>query len=985
MSNEAQQASPLKRALLALEKMQARLEAVEQAKREPIAIVGIGCRFPGGAHDADSFWELLRDGVDTVGEVPADRWDVDAYYDPDPDAPGKMYTRWGAFLDQVDQFDPQFFGITPREAVSMDPQQRLLLEVTWEALENAAQAPDQLAGSRTGVFVGILAEDYGQIHLADGGIEEIGAYYGSGVARSIASGRLSYVLGLQGPSVSIDTACSSSLVAIHLACQSLRSGECNMALAGGVNVMLVPEPTIALSRYKMMSANGRCQTFDARADGYVRGEGVGMIVLKRLSDARRDGDAVLAVIRGTAVNQDGASSGLTAPNGPAQEAVIREALANAQVQPADVTYVECHGTGTSLGDPIEVQALAAALGAGRTADKPLLLGSVKTNVGHLETAAGVVGLVKVVKALQERTIPPHLHLQEPNPFIPWAELPVAVPTKLTPWPAAAPLIAGLSSFGFSGTNVHLVVEAAPETAAPETAAPEMAAPEIETPETAVMPEERPLHLLTLSAKNGAALGELARHMADHLTEAANVADVAYTMNTGRAQLGQRLAVTAVSAAQAQQKLAAFAAGEEVKGIAAAQVTQSDPPKIAFLFTGQGAQYTGMGRQLYATQPVFRAALDECDALLRPYLQQPLLEVVFRDQSSADDDQSLINETAYTQPALFALEYALAQLWLSWGVQPDYVMGHSVGEYVAACLAGVFSLADGLKLIAARGRLMQALPTGGAMAAIFAEETAVVAAIAPYAAEVSIAAVNGPSNIVISGVGTAVAAICDAFAAQGIKSRPLVVSHAFHSPLMEPMLDEFAAVAATVQYSPPQLRLISNVNGALAMGETAANAAYWRDHVRAAVQFAPAVETLYANQVDILLEIGPQPTLLGMARRITPTQKGYEPAYLPSLRQNKDDWEQMLGSLGQLWVHGVAVDWAGFDRPYVRRKQQLPTYPFQRKRYWLPQRAATTQRPRQLPDAVHPLLGRRLRSALRQTQFEMELSTASFGFIRDHRV
>jgi acyl transferase domain-containing protein len=963
MSNDAPQASPLKRALLALEKMQARLDASEQAKHEPIAIVGIGCRFPGGANDADTFWELLRDGVDTVSEVPPDRWDIDAYYDPDPDAPGKMYTRWGAFLDQVDQFDPQFFGITPREAADMDPQQRILLEVTWEALENAALAPDQLAGSRTGVFVGILAEDYGHLHLADNGIEEIGPYYGSGVARSIASGRISYVLGIQGPSISIDTACSSSLVAIHLACQSLRSSECNMALAGGVNVMLTPEPTIALSRYKMMSANGRCYTFDSRADGYVRGEGAGVVVLKRLSDARRDGDNILAVIRGTAVNQDGASSGLTAPNGPAQEAVIRDALRNARVQPAAVAYVECHGTGTSLGDPIEVQGLASVLGQGRSAENPVFIGSVKTNVGHLETAAGIAGLVKIVKALQNRAIPPHLHLQEPNPFIPWADLPVKIPTELTPWPAAALPIAGLSSFGFSGTNVHLILEAAPEVTA-------------DAPQTG----ERLAHLLTLSAKTHAALTKLAGHYADYLANHDDLPNVAYTANTGRAQQPHRLAVTANSALQAQERLAAWAAGTEVKGAAAGQVPNSDPPKIAFLFTGQGAQYNGMGRQLYQTHPVFRDALDQCAALLQNVLDKPLLGVIFAEDEATSE---LINETAYTQPALFAIEYALAQLWLSWGIKPDTVMGHSVGEYVAACLAGVFSLEDGLKLIAARGRLMQALPPGGAMGAIFTDEAAVTAAIAPYAAEVSLAAVNGPTNIVISGEGTAVTTILDHFQEQGIKSRPLVVSHAFHSPLMAPMLEAFGQVAADIAYNKPRLRLISNVTGELAMGDAVANADYWRDHVRAAVQFGPAVETLYAQQVDILLEIGPQPTLLGMARRITPTQDGYSPVYLPSLRQNKDDWQQMLDSLGQMWCAGVAVDWNVYDRPFGRRKLQLPTYPFQRKRYWIPERKQKSRR--QLPDAVHPLLGRRLRSALRQTQYESELNHASFGFIQDHQV
>ena len=431
------QASAVRRALAALEQMQARLDAAERARHAPIAVVGMGCRFPGGANDPDAFWQMLRDGVDAIGEVPPDRWDADAYYDPDPDAPGKMSTRWGAFVDGIDRFDPQLFGITPREAAAMDPQQRLVLEVGWEALESAGIAPDSLGGSATGVFVGIVNNDYEQLSRSRGGPDQFDAYYASGSAQSIAAGRLSYVLGLQGPAIAVDTACSSSLVAVHLAVQSLRTGECRLALAGGVNAILVPDASIALTRYRMLAADGRCKTFDAAADGFARGEGCGMVVLKRLADALADGDRVLAVIRGSAVNQDGASSGLTAPNGPAQEAVIRSALADAGIATADVGYVEAHGTGTSLGDPIEVQALAASLGPGRPAERPLLIGSVKTNVGHLEAAAGIAGLIKLALCLRHGEIPPHLHLRTPNPLIPWASLPVAVPREPTPWPAGA--------------------------------------------------------------------------------------------------------------------------------------------------------------------------------------------------------------------------------------------------------------------------------------------------------------------------------------------------------------------------------------------------------------------------------------------------------------------------------------------------------------------------------------------------------------------
>ncbi len=959
MENKNQTAPlpPLNRALLAIEKLEARIKSMENAQREPIAIIGLGCRFPGGANDAESFWQLLRDGVDTVTEVPADRWDIDAYYDADPEAPGKMYTRKGAFLEGVDQFDPQFFGIMPKEAHAMDPQQRLLLETTWEALENAGIPTDSLAGTRTGVYVGILGTDYATIQTSNDGINEVGPYYGSGVAHSIASGRISYLLGLQGPSMSIDTACSSSLVAIHQACLSLRTKETNLALAGGVNLILTPDASIALSKNKMMAADGHCKTFDASADGYVRGEGCGVIVLKRLSDAVADGDNILAVIRGSAVNQDGASSGLTAPNGPSQEAVIRDAVANAGIQPQDITYVETHGTGTSLGDPIEVQALASALGKGRDAKHPLLIGSVKTNVGHLETAAGVVGLVKLIMSLRHKAIPPHLHLKQPNPFIPWAQLPVSVPTTLTPWPESALLIAGLSSFGFSGTNVHIVVSAPPEK------------------EPKKVEFERPSHILTLSAKSESALQALSERVASQSNQ--DFANAAFTFNTGRAKYSHRLALWADSAEDATRKLQTFATGEETNGLVYGHLAQNKKPKIAFLFTGQGAQYVGMGRTLHDSQPVFRAALDECASLLRPYLTQPLLDVIFAETDS--EQAKLLDQTAYTQTALFAIEYSLAKLWQSWGVEPFAVTGHSVGEYVAACIAGVFSLEDGIKLIAERGRLMQSLPSGGKMSAIFAEEEQVREAIQPYSDRVSIAAMNGTTNIVISGNGEAVDAICASLEAKGIKTRSLNVSHAFHSPLVEPILNEFEKAAATLTYKQPQLRLISNLTGQLAMGDVVTNAKYWRDHIRRPVQFVQGIESLLTLNVDILIEVGPSPTLLSMIQRI-PSTEGKLAVH--TLRQGRDDWAQILESLGRLFVGGVQVNWKGFDAPYARQRLELPTYPFQRQRYWS---APKSRRSPYREENVHPLLGRKLSSPLKVIQFESVLDRESFSFIRDHQV
>jgi len=649
-------------------------------KLENIAIIGIGCRFP-GAENPESFWHLLSNGLDAITEVPSDRWDIDTFYDPKPASSGKMNTRWGGFLENVAQFDPSFFGISSREAKRMDPQQRLILEVAWEALENAGIAPKKLAGSQTGVFIGISNYDYSFLLAKD--LAHINAYDGTGNAFSIAANRLSYMLNLHGPSVAIDTACSSSLVAVHFACQSLQSGESNLCLVGGVNLILSPEPTITFSQASMMAADGRCKTFDAMADGYVRGEGCGMVVLKRLSDALKDEDNILALIRGCAVNQDGLSNGLTAPNSLSQQAVIRQALENSGVAPSQISYVEVHGTGTSLGDPIEVRSLKAVLMKDRKSDKSCWLGSLKTNIGHLEAAAGIASLIKVVLSLQHRKIPPHLHLKQLNPYISLEDTTFSIPTEGQPWSSSSTRLAGISSFGFGGTNCHMILEEAP----------------VQMPGTS--DKQRPLHLVTISAKSEKALRELAKKYADFLEAYPEtfLADICFTANTGRSHFDQRLAVMAESAVQLRQQLGAFATGGETSGLISGRVTSRKPQKIAFLFTGQGSQYVNMGRQLYETEPTFRTCLEHCNELLHPYLQTPLLEVLY----PANGTSTLLNETAYTQPALFALEYSLAELWKSWGIEPTVVMGHSVGEYVAACVAGVFSLEDGLKLIAQRAR------------------------------------------------------------------------------------------------------------------------------------------------------------------------------------------------------------------------------------------------------------------------------------------
>ena len=906
-SSNTNQLSALQQSLFVVQKLKSQLAEIEQAKTEPIAIIGMSCRFPGGANDPEAFWQLLHDGVDAITEVPPERWNIDAYYDPDNDAPGKMYTRSAGFLQDIDQFDPEFFGISAREAVSIDPQQRLLLEVSWEALENAGQAPKQLTGTQTGIFVGIGQNDYANLQMKLGEPTKINAYTGTGNGFCFASGRLSYVLGLQGPNMAIDTACSSSLVAIHLACQSLRAGECNLALAGGVQLILSPEVAIFLSKAHALSPDGRCKTFDAAANGFGRGEGCGVVVLKRLSDAVADKNQILAVIRGSATNHDGPSSGLTVPNGLAQQKLIRDALKNSKVEPSQVSFVETHGTGTALGDPIEVEGLGTVFGKDRDPDHPLTISSVKTNIGHLEAAAGIAGLIKVVLALQHQEIPPHLHFKEPNPRINWDKLPVVIPTESKPWPADRTRLAGVSSFGISGTNAHVVLEAAP------------------APQPVPAAVVRPLHLLTLSAKTQEALVQLVSRYEQHLAACDSAfADICFTANSGRSHFQHRLSVVSASTDAARAKLAAFTSGQEAPGIFQGQVSGTTQPKIAFLFTGQGSQYVEMGRQLYETQPTFRQALERCDQILRPYLEKPLLSVLY-----PADGSSPLDETAYTQPALFALEYALFQLWQSWGITPNMVIGHSVGEYVAACVAGVFSLEDALKLIAARGRLMQALPQTGEMVAVLADPTSVAAALEPYSSQVVIAAVNGPQSLVISGESQAVRAVCADLESRGVKTKPLQVSHAFHSPLMQPMLEEFRQVLSEVTFSTPRLKLTSNLTGLVS--KEIATPEYWCQHVLKPVQFAASLKSLEQQGYEVFVEIGPKPTLLGMGRQCLPDEGQL---WLPSLRPGQEDWQSILESVAQLYLRGVTVDWNGFDKDYPRQRVKLPTYPFQRQRYWV---------------------------------------------------
>jgi len=885
--------------------------------REPIAIIGIGCRFP-GANNPEGFWQLLRDGVDAISEMPEERWTMEFFNESNRAKPDKTQTHWGGFVEGVDQFEPEFFGISPREAASIDPQQRLLLEVAWEALEDAGQIPESLSGTQTGVFIGIGTHDYSVLTWSHP-VNEAHALTGTG--NCIAANRISYLFNFHGPSLAVDTACSSSLVAVHLACQSLWSGESKLALAGGVNVLLLPTVTIGFAKAGFLSADGRCQTFDAGANGYVRGEGAGVVVLKPLSQAQADGDPIYAFIRGCAINQDGRSNGLTAPNPQSQVALLREAYRQAGVSPGQVQYIEAHGTGTKLGDPIEMKALGAVLAQGRPPGNKCAVGSVKTNIGHLETAAGIAGLIKVALSLKHRQIPPSLHFHKPNPYIPFDKLPLRVQQTLGSWSKeSAPVLAGVSSFSFGGTNAHLVLQEV-----------SVGKQKVKGKRQKKQGIERPVHLLTLSAKSQKALRELAQgyegFLGDHPEVA--VADICFTANTRRSNFDYRLAVIAESTVQLRQRLRAWVTLGDTAGVVRSQVRRNKILRLAFLFTGQGSQYGGMGRQLDETQPTFRAALDRCDQILHPYLGKRLRSILYSKSAKA----SLLDQTVYTQPALFALEYALVQLWQSWGIEPTVVMGHSLGEYVAATVAGVFSLEDGLKLICERARLMQNLPGNGEMVAVFASESAIRAVTDIDGQRVAFAADNGSQNTVLSGERQEIQTICASLEKAGIQTQKLQTSHAFHSPLMEPMLSDFERVASQVTYSLPRIDFISNVTGQQATSMIA-TPEYWCRHIRQSVRFATSMETLKEQGYEIFVEIGPRPILLGMGRHCLPDIEG---VWLPSLRQDQPDWQQLLASLSRLYACGIPVDWSGFDQNYPRHSlHQLPTYPFARSRYWLPE-------------------------------------------------
>jgi acyl transferase domain-containing protein/NADPH:quinone reductase-like Zn-dependent oxidoreductase/NAD(P)-dependent dehydrogenase (short-subunit alcohol dehydrogenase family)/acyl carrier protein len=887
---------------------------------EPIAVVSMACRFPGGVEDPEALWELLREGGDAITEVPKTRFDVNAVFDADPDAVGKTYTRWGGFVGDVDAFDAAFFGISPREAKSIDPQERLLLETTWELFERVGILPRSLVGSLTGVYLGISGNEY--IQMAGMDPNSADAYSVLGTIHSAVSGRLSYWLGLEGPNMPVDTACSSSLVSLHLACQGLRQGECDMAIAGGVNLLLSSYGYVYFSRLKAMSPTGRCHAFSEDADGYVRAEGCGVLLLKRLSDAQADGDDVLAVVRGSAVNQDGQSNGFTAPNGPAQQAVIRRALAVADMEPASVDYVECHGTGTALGDPIEVQALGAVYGEDRPVDRPVVLGTVKSNIGHTESAAGVAGLMKVILSLKNEHIPKTLHVGTPNSRIPWDTLPVQIAVDSRDWtPGDAPRRAGVSSFGFSGTNAHVVLEEAPATRAVDM-------PSSDSEGFLVYP-------ILLSGESEDALVGQSERLLEMLEGARKrrLEDLAFSLATTRTHFDHRVALSAGDVGSLKRTLHDMVDHREIPASVLRSPEELVEGKLVFLFTGQGSQRPGMGQALYGEYPVFKQALEAIAAAMEPHLEEPLLPVLF------DADSERLHQTRWTQPALFALEVALYRLWESWGVVPDLLIGHSVGELAAAHVAGVMSLDDAARLVVARGRLMQELPDGGAMASLALDEDSTGGLLEDLGvgASVSIAGLNSPTQTVVSGDAEAVDRLVERCEVAGHRVKRLVVSHAFHSHRMEPMLEAFAEVAGSVTFAAPKISIVSNVTGALA-DDSIASAEYWGRHVREPVRFCDGIRVAMERGAETFVELGPSPVLSGLGGQCV--EEGADPAWLPSLRARREEGATLQEAVSRVHVRGHAVNWAGFFAPVAPRVLPLPAYAFQRKRYWLEPQLAT---------------------------------------------
>lgn len=915
---------------------------------EAIAIIGMACRFPGQVSTPETFWRLLSEGRDATTEIPAQRWDAQAYYDPSPDAPGKMYTRSGCFLDDLTGMDANFFGISPREATRMDPQQRLLLEVAWEAVENAGLAMSDLAGSQTGVFIGMMNNsEYSQLQIQQGdGSYQNDLHYGTGSASSVASGRLAYLFDWQGPTLTVDTACSSSLVSLHLACQSLRTKGCTLALVGGVHANILPETMVNACKMGMLAADGYCKTFDAAADGFVVGEGCGAVLLKPLADALADNNPVLAVIRGSAVNQDGRSNGMTAPNKLAQEAVMRQALARAGVRPSEVSYVEAHGSGTALGDPIEIAALEAVYSEARVQEQPLLVGSVKTNIGHLVGASGMAGLLKTVLSLQQKTIPPHLHLHQLNPHISRVQKCTSIPTTLTPWSVEGRrLLAGVSSFGWSGTNAHVILEEAP--AGEKTPAPASTIP---------------AHLVLLSAHTEAALNQATENLVAYMREHPEVplADVATTLQTARSPLKHRRMLIC----REREDAGAILSTRDEKRVLTSSSAGVRP--VAFLLPGVGEQYIDMALELYQIEVVFRTTVDTCcrrlkeksgldlyetifsrggqaspngkTSTLAPHESIDLRKVLARGPRAVSASFAQLKSTAMAQPAAFVIEYALACLLETWGIRPVAMLGYSLGEYVAACLAGVFSLEDALMLVAQRAKMIQSLPAG-AMVAVFLSEQA----IQPYLSHnICLAAVNAPATCVLAGPIADIERLEKRLAAEEIAHRRIEATHAFHSIMLDPLRDRLIRLFESIDLHAPHTPYLSNVTGTWITADQATSPEYWADHMCQTVRFTDGVGVLLQETNALLLEIGPGQSLSSFVRQhalCTRERLGLVFSTLPSAFETQSDFTCLLNSIGRMWLAGVNVDWRGFGNGKPGRITLLPNYPFEHQRFWIERQAS----------------------------------------------
>ena len=912
-TSENKQKEALKNALLAVRKTRSIMDEEKARHFEPIAVIGAGCRFPGGGITPEKYWENLRNGLDSVREVPGEKWDLSENYNADPDVPGKMYSKLGGFLDETDLFEPEFFRITPREALYMDPQQRLLLECSWEGLESAGILPESLKGSQTGVYVGISASDYSFKQVID--LNTINAYSGTGSFLSVAAGRISFYFGLRGPSLSVDTACSSSLVSAIMAVKSLRERECNLALAGGVNLILEPNWSVAFSRLNALSADGHCKTFDASANGYVRGEGCGMLVLKRLSDALKDGDNIMALIRGGAINHDGHSSGLTVPSGPSQQAVMRAALENAKVKAGDVSYIEAHGTGTPLGDPTEVSAIGEVFSGGR--EQPLALGSVKTNIGHLESAAGVAGIIKVVMSLKNKELPPSLHFKKLNPEITLTDIPAVINDKLNSWKSSGRRLAGVSSFGIGGTNAHVILEESPEDTV--VSEEELSAKELE------------YYLIPFSAQSENSLKAYLKSFLEYLKVHRNLApadlyDIAYTRAVYRSSFSHRLTVAFRDPEDLNKNLHAFLEDNPLDTLSYSETLEAYDVKPVFVFGGQGAQWIGMGRELLREEKVFLETVKRIDALLEKYTGWSLI-----DELNAPEEQSRLAQTEVAQPAIFAIQMGLVALWNSRGIEPRAVIGHSIGELAAACTARVYSLEDGVKIVYHRSRLMQKATGTGKMAAVELSEGSILEYFEKVGVDLDIAAINSDTSSVVSGDSAAMETLLERLKKDNVRHKKLNVNYAFHSRQMDSYLPELKESLANLRGKETSIPFFSTLIGDEQEG-AGMDAGYWANNVRDTVRFRDGISRLLEGEYNLFIEISPHPVLGLYIEDLIEAQKR-NAMVTGSLIRNKPESISMYRALGEVYTSGYPVDWKKIY-PQKGRLKEIPGYQWSKKSYWL---------------------------------------------------